>query len=493
MIVGMNYINGEFWLNRADFCKKNPSDGEDLGVFPKSGLAEVEKAIYAAKVAFTGWRRTSRVIRAEHFDRLCQIMKNSKNRLVDAISIETGKSRNESLAEFNEALHMAQYTTGQGRMPVGYVLPSEIADKDSYVIRKPKGVVAVISPWNFPLNIGGFWCAAPAILEGNTVVLKPSEDAPCLGQAIAELYQEAGFPPGVFNMIHGDGYTGDILAKHADVNHVCFTGSAAVGQLIQKVCANDFFGKSCSCEMGSKSAMILCKDCDYEMALNACVASAYKLSGQRCVSAGRILVHSILIDKFLHDFVVRSQNLMIGDPMKMDIDMGPIISKKQLESVLSFNNEALADEHVQVVLNGERLDSYGNFVTPHVYTTKWKVPERRGFLIKEAFGPHVAVVPFDDDEEAIAIYNDTAYGLSLGVCTSDYRRARKYQQECDFGLGYFNLPCIGAASHVPFGGIKRSGNGQPSAAGTFDAVVHKVAWTVNSAPSGFEMDQGLKI
>lgn len=492
MFLGMSYVNGEYLPHRADFSKRNPSTGEELGIFPTAGIGVVDSAVGAARQAFKWWRKISRVKRAEYFDGLCQVLKENQSRVVRAISEETGKTVNEAVAEFNEALHMAQYTFGMGRLPVGQILPSEIADKDSYCIRKPKGVVAVIAPWNFPFAIGGFWCACPAILEGNTVVLKPSEDAPKLGQLTAEMFQLAGFPAGVFNMIHGEGYTGDLLAKHEDVNHICFTGSAAVGQLIQKVCANSFHGKSCSCEMGSKSAMIICNDCDLNMAVDACVASAYKLSGQRCVSAGRILVHSALMDRFLFAFLSRSQKLRVGDPLAEDIDMGPIISESQRESVEDFNRQSLENEFTQVILSGERLDRPGYFLTPHVYTTKWHVQEKRPFLVKEAFGPHVAIVPFDDDEEAIAIYNDTPYGLSLGVCTSDYRRARKYQQECDFGLGYFNLPCIGAESQVPFGGVKRSGNGQPSAAGTFDAVVHKITWTVNNACDGFQMAQGLK-
>jgi len=329
MYIGMSYINGNFISHKADFSKIDPSNEKEIGVFPISGIRVVESAVEAAKTAFKKWRQVSRVERATYFEELVYLLKARKYDFVNAISKETGKTLNESEAEFNESLHMAQYTFGMGRMPVGQIMPSEIADKDTYCIRKPKGVVAVISPWNFPMAIGGFWCAAPAILEGNCVVLKPSEDAPILGQLIAEVYHYAKFPPGVFNMIHGGGYTGDILAKDEGVNHICFTGSAAVGQLIQKICANDFFGKSCSCEMGSKSAMIICEDADYNLALESCLTSSYKLSGQRCVSAGRLLVHNKLFDKFVVDFVKRSQNLKIGSPMEGSFDMGPLINNKR--------------------------------------------------------------------------------------------------------------------------------------------------------------------
>ncbi len=489
---GQNLVDGKWWPTREDFCAINPATEEVTGWFPNSTSDEVDLAVIHAKKAQKKWRQLSRVSRGEYFDRLCKVLKSQSHWIAEVISVETGKSLNESDAEVNEALHMAQYTFGKSRMPNGEIIPSEIAEKDCYVIRKPKGVVAVIAPWNFPFAIGGFWTSAPAILEGNTVVFKPSEETPYTGQLIAKLYHEAGFPHGVFNLVHGDGRTGESLAKHADVNHVCFTGSYEVGRLIQVHCAA-VGNKSCACEMGSKSGVIVCSDADVDMAVKACVASAYKLSGQRCVSAGRILVQHSIYDKFTSKFVEASKNVTLGDPFSVPApDMGPLINKAQWNRVIDFNYKASSDDKTQVLLAGQSGADPGFFMSPHVYTTKWRDAEDRPFLKNEVFGPHVAILPFDDLEEAIYIYNDTDYGLSLSVFTSDYTKMRKVREECDFGLGYVNLPCIGAESQLPFGGVKKSGYGGSSAAATFDSVVHKVTWTVNHS-NEIKMAQGLKL
>jgi aldehyde dehydrogenase (NAD+) len=489
---GRNFIDGEWQQNRQDFVATNPATEEDIGWFPLSSDNQIDGAVAAAKNAQKAWREMSRVARGEHFDRLCAAIKNHSKWLSEIISVETGKNLNESVAEVNEALHMAQYTFGKSRMPVGDILPSEIAEKDCYVIRKAKGVVAVISPWNFPFAIGGFWCAAPAALEGCTVVFKPSEDSPFIGQMIARLYEEAGFPPGVFNLVHGDGSVGKALVEHKDVNHICFTGSYEVGKSIRLHCA-EHGRKTCSCEMGSKSAVIVCADADIDMAVKACVASAYKLSGQRCVSAGRILVESRIYNEFANEFIRASKNVTIGDPFSTPApDIGPLISKAQRDRVIDFNYKASQDENTQVLLAGSQVGEKGYFMSPHVYTTAWKKNESRPFLKNEVFGPHVAIIPFDDLDEAIAIYNDTDFGLALAVCTSDYMKMRKVREECEFGLAYVNLPCIGAESQIPFGGVKKSGYGGSSAAATFENVVDKVAWTVNHS-NEIKMAQGLKV
>lgn len=492
MFVGMNYIDGTWVPHRPEFASINPATEEEWGIFPTSTQAEIDEAVAAAKKAQKSWRQLSRVRRGEYFEALFKAVQTRSEHIARMISAETGKNLNESIAEINEAIHMAQYTFGKSRMSVGDILPSEIAEKDSYVIRKPKGVVAVISPWNFPLAIGGFWCAAPALLEGNAVVFKPSEDTPIIGQIIAQLYEAAEFPPGVFNLLHGDGRVGRFLMEHRDINHICFTGSYAVGREIQLTCASQG-KKSCSCEMGSKSAVIVCSDADVDMAVTACVASAYKLSGQRCVSAGRILVEHRVFDEFMNKFINATRKIRVGDPLNQDVpmDMGPLINKAQLDRVTDFNYMVNADEYTQTLVPSFTSSGKGFFITPHVYTTKWQENESRRFLKEEVFGPHVALLPFDDLEEAINIYNDTDFGLSVAVCTNDYRKMRKVREECDFGLGYVNLPCIGAESQLPFGGVKKSGYGGSSAAATFDAVVHKATWTVNHDQE-IKMAQGLK-
>jgi aldehyde dehydrogenase (NAD+) len=494
MYDGHNFINGKFVKARDEgyFSKVSPVDLEVMGHFPNTSPEEVNDAVEAAVAAQKMWREFSRVVRAEFFDRLCEVVKKEASRLTSWISLETGKSLNEAHAEVIEALHMAQYTFGMGRMPNGYSVASEIAAKDSFLIRKPKGVVAVISPWNFPLAIGGFWCAAPAILEGNTVVYKPSEDTPICGQLTAELYFQAGFPPGVINVIHGNGEVGAKLVNHKAVKHICFTGSVSTGQYIKHVCA-DTMDKSCSCEMGSKSAVIYFGDGDLELGVSASINSAFKLSGQRCVSAGRILVERPFLPKFKDMFLEQVEHVAVCDPNNQPYEIltcGPLINASQYERVQNYNRMVRNDPHCKVLYDPDAkglLQEKGYFLRPFVYQCEWM---DKPFLKEEVFGPHVALIPFDSINHAIEIYNDTQYGLSLGVITNDFKKARMIRDNCDFGLGYWNGGSIAAESHLPFGGVKASGFGGSSAAGTFDAVVNKVTWTVNHG--GLAFPQGLR-
>jgi len=479
VIDGQNYINGCFTDSCGEtFESIDPATGEVLGIFAESTDKDVESAYQFARDSFYGWREYSRIQRAEYFLKLANLIIERRDEIARVISLETGKVYNESIAEVNEALHMAHYAFSAGRMPYGEAIASELPEKDAFMLRKPKGVVAVIAPFNFPFAIGGFWCAAPALVEGNTVILKPSEDTPWVGQLTAELYHEAGFPPGVFNVVQGDGEVGDELI-HKDVDHVCFTGSADVGMHIRKVCAESWH-KTCSCEMGSKSAVIIHEDANYDMAIDACLASSYKLSGQRCVSAGRLIVHRSLYYKFSEEFARRSSSLKTGDPFSDETFYGPLVNRQGFEKVMKYNSIVCNDAESQVLLSGVELVEGGLFLTPTVYRTEWRdVPN----LKEEVFGPHVSIIPYDSVSDAIRIYNDTDYGLSLGVMTENFKIARRIRNECDFGLGYWNGGSIAAESHLGFGGVKKSGNGQPSAARTFRAVTHEVAWTVNHGDS----------
>lgn len=491
--VGMNYIGG-FLPSRSDFSSLNPATEEVIGWFPQSTPAEVSLAIDTASRALVSWKALSRVQRAEYFWRLCKVLEAKVDEIANAISLETGKSVNESKAEVVEALHMAQFCFGKGREPCGDVVASEIPERDSYVIRKPKGVIAVIAPWNFPFAIGGFWCAGPSLLEGNTVVFKPSELTPLVGQITAELFQEAGFPPGVFNMVHGDGEVGAFLVQDERVAHIAFTGSAEVGKLIRQACANSWH-KTCSCEMGSKSAVMVFEDCDFDLAISACVNSAFKLSGQRCVSSGRFLVQRSILEKFKQGFLTEVSRAAVVNPFSdippCSVSFGPLISRDQMERVKGFNDIVRNDSDAVVLHDPDgkegHCDAKGYWLRPFVYQVEWA---DKPYLKQEVFGPHVAIIPFDTIDDAIRIYNDTDYGLALGVITSDFKKAREVRNQCDFGLGYWNGGSIAAESHNPFGGVKKSGNGWPSAAGMFDAVVHKVAWSVNHG--GLSFPQGLK-
>lgn len=498
MFEGKNVIGGKFFsLSAKDtFEAIDPSYGQVYGVFPNTPLSEVKEAVDTARTVFPSWRQTSRVKRAELFDTLASLLKEQHDCLVETISLETGKNKNESHAEVIEALHMCQLAAGMGRQPYGEVFASEIASKDAYVVRKPRGVVAIISPWNFPLAIGSFWCAAPAIVEGNTVVHKPSELTPFVNEMVAHLYQQAGFPPGVFNLIHGGGQVGYNLVR-SDVDVVLFTGSAEVGRDIRRHCANTF-SKTCSIECGSKSAMMVFKDGDLDLAVDLCLASAFKLSGQRCVSSGRILVEREIADLFIEKFEFACINrLLVAGPEEVEqclriatdnpVAFGPLISAEHKERVKSFNQMARDDQDVEILVDDD-ISDYGNFLGPFVYSCEWA---DKPFLKQEVFGPHVAIIPFDDVDDAVRIYNDTPYGLSLGVVTDDYRKHRYLAQECATGMLYINGSSIGAESHLPFSSWKKSGWGA-SAASTWKAVTHTMAVTTNYAVGDFQFAQGMK-
>lgn len=488
---GKNYI-GDRWLDPdgATLESRNPAHlDEVVGIFPASTAPTARQAVAAARAAFPAWRRSSRIRRAELFDNLAQLVKRDGDRLAELMARECGKVISECKAEVVEGLHMIQYVFGTGRMPTGDIVASEIPEKDAFMRRKPWGVVAVITPWNFPFAVP-LWMLGPSLLEGNTAVFKPSEDTPAIGQRLVELFAEAGFPPGVINLVQGAAETGEALVRDADVNVVLFTGSYDVGHRIQKLSA-DFYDRIVACEMGSKSAVIVCEDARLELAVTCGILSAFKTSGQRCVSGSRLLVHEKIFDRFSERFVATAQRLQIGEPLDGRNFTGPLIHEAAVAKVEKYN--ALAgQEGATILLDGHRLTDAGRargcYLSPFVYRMEHQ-PGRR-VLREEVFGPHVALIPFRDNEQAVRICNDTEYGLSLAVITEDYRAMRFFREECDYGMGYVNLPCIGAEVHLPFGGVKKSGNGHPSAAGLIETVTHKTAWTVNHGTE-VKMAQGL--
>lgn len=506
---GRNYIDGQWRETPEMYTKINPATGKAQGAFPISGKDEVSKSVLSARKAFKKWKKVSRFVRSDYMNRVAQLIERDKEKLATIISLETGKNYNESVAEVNEALHMAQFAFGSGRYSHGEAVSSEIEEKDAYMLRKPKGVVAIVTPFNFPLAIGMFWNAAPALVEGNTIVIKPSEDAPMSTQAAVQIYEEAGIPHGVINLVHGHGQTGDFLVRD-DVDHICFTGSADVGQHIRKVAAESW-NKTTSCELGSKSACIVFDDVEIPLALEACIASAFKLSGQRCVSSGRILVQRTIYNDFAKRFAEEASKLKTGNPFKKnsgtcgtpaavcwdeivpdeEIYYGPIINQQGFDKIRYMNSLVASDPKSEILLNPTYTGTGKSYYsTPMVYKREWSDCDS-GFLRNEVFGPHVAIIPFDTVEDAIRIYNDTEYGLAVGILTNDFRKARIMRDECDAGMIYWNGGSIAAESHLAFGGVKKSGNGFPSAARTFRAVTHEISWTVNHADK-LTFPQGMK-
>jgi aldehyde dehydrogenase (NAD+) len=491
--AGQHYIAGE-WRESAGerFEAHNPARSAEItGIYPRGGAAEVDAAVAAAGEAFAAWRRTSRVKRGELLLKLARLIERDTDELARVLARESGKLLDEARAEVVEGLHMVQYVFGTTRQPSGQVIDSEIEAKDLFVRRKPRGVVAVITPWNFPFAVP-LWMLGPSLAEGNTTIFKPSEETPEIGERLVRLCEEAGLPPGTVNLVHGIGEeAGDALARHADVDVVCFTGSYEVGSHIRRLAA-EHPHKTCALEMGSKSAVIVCEDANLDLAVNAALLSAFKTTGQRCVSAGRTIVHRRLVDRFAEALVERAGRLNFADPFAAGAFAGPLINGRAVEKV-RFYNDLARQEGAKVLLDAAAdargtEQTGGHFMGPFIY--RQEHDSRKRTLREEVFGPHLAIIPFDDDEQAVRIHNDTPYGLSMAVITEDYRRWRYFRDECDYGMGYVNLPCIGAEVHLPFGGVKQSGNGQPSAAALVDAVTHRTAFTVNHE-RGITMAQGM--
>ncbi len=489
---GKNYIKGAWTPARAGatFERRNPANNDEvLGVFPRSDAQDVEAAVRAAREAYPAWRALSRIRRGEFLDQFVQLVKAGAEELARLMARESGKSLNESRADVTEGIHCAQYWFGRARMPSGAVYASEIPEKDAFELRKPKGVVAAISPFNFPFAIP-LWLICPALVEGNTVVFKPASQTPMTGQRLVEHMVKAGLPPGALNLVHGFGEeAGWPLVTHPDVDVVLFTGSYDVGAKIKQHCASAPH-KMAACEMGGKNAIIVFSDADLDLAVNAALLAAFKTTGQRCVSASRLIVQRPVLREFERRFVEKAQRLSIGDPLDERVFMGPLVTPQALQKVERYNRLA-EEEGGRMLLRGARIQgalAKGNFISPAIYEMDHS-PKAR-VLREEVFGPHVAIIPFDAIEDAIRIYNDADYAFALAVVTEDYRTVRRIRDECDFGVGYVNLPTIGAEVHLPFGGLRRSGTGLPSASALIDTVTHRVAWTVNHARE-IRMAQGL--
>lgn len=491
-ISSQNLIDGAWRDAAATFESTNPADRRELlGTAPASNAQDVNDAVGAAKQAFKTWREESWVRRAELIDTFAQLMKRDLDELAELITRECGKPLNEGKAEAVEALHMAQYVAGLGRMPIGQIISSEIPAKDAFILRKPKGVVACVTPWNFPAAVP-LWVLLPSLLAGNTVVFKPAEQTPLCGYKLTQLLHEAGFPAGVVNLVQGDGENvGDALVKHKDVEVILFTGSRAVGKYIQQVAAADLY-KFTATEMGGKNGTIILDDANMDIAVNAALLGAFKTTGQRCVSTSRVIIDRKIEPEFTKRFVELAKRIRVGNGMRSDVFMGPLIEASGAEK-WKLHNAKAKEEGAQVLIEGSELTdgdyAHGSFVTPFVY--RFDGYKYGTFCLREeAFSPHLAIIPVSGMEEAVEVYNDTDYGLSMAVITEDFRKWRYVRDHADYGLGYVNLPSIGAEVHLPFGGVKTSGNGHPGAEGIMESVTHKVAFTVNHAHE-IVMAQGL--
>jgi aldehyde dehydrogenase (NAD+) len=489
------YADGE-WVGGAGdtFESTNPATGERIAAFEHASAADVERAVGAACAAADGWRRRSYVDRAEVLWDVFAELRERKDELGEVVSRECGKEISEGLADIEEAAHMVEWAAGNARHPHGDVVPSEIASKDAYMRRRPRGVVGCITPWNFPVAIP-FWHVAVTLVEGNTVVWKPAEQTPYCGRIVAELFDDAGVPPGVFNVVQGYGEVGAAIVDDDRVDTVLFTGSAEVGHAIDETLGGRP-GRDCALEMGGKNAVVVTEAADLDIAVPAAVLSAFKTTGQRCVSAERLIVHEDVYDDFRDRFVDAAERVAVGDPLDESTFMGPLVDADAVAKFREYN--ALArEEGATVLVDRENLDpdeipdggDAGHWVGPFVYEMAFD-PECR-VLREEVFGPHVALIPYSGGiERAIEIHDAVDYGLAGAIVSEDYRQLNHYRDEAAVGLAYANLPCIGAEVQLPFGGVGKSGKGAPSAREVIEAVTERTAWTLNNARD-IEMAQGL--
>ena len=460
-----NFIDGEWVDSRGGRTleNRNPARHDDvIGRFPASDHRDVDAAVEAAIRAFPSWRLTPAPKRAEILFRAAEWMVARKEDLSREMTREMGKILVETRGDVQEAIDMTYYMAGEGRRQFGQTTPSELQNKFAMSIREPIGPCGLVTPWNFPMAIPS-WKIMPALILGNTVVLKPGEDTPFSSCRLVEILGEAGLPPGVVNLVTGLGEeAGEPLVRHPGVRLVSFTGSTETGRKINQICAADL--KHCHLEMGGKNIIIVMDDANLDLAIDGAVWGGFGTTGQRCTAASRIAVHKKVYREFLDRLVRRAAALRVGDGLDPSIEMGPLINRQQLETVTRY--VAIGrEEGARLATGGHRLEGgaweKGWFFEPTVFAdcdSKMRISQ------EEIFGPVVSVIPVDDYEEAVRVANGVAYGLSAAIYTRDVNRAFRAMRELETGIVYVNAPTIGAETHLPFGGIKQTGNGHREAA-----------------------------
>ncbi len=459
-----NYIGGK-WVDAASgrvFEDRNPADRDDvLGTFPRSDARDVAAAVEAAKARFDRWRKFPAPKRGEILFRAAEIMVKRKEELARLMVREMGKVIKEARGDVQEGIDMTYYMAGEGRRQFGQQVPAELPDKFAVAVREPVGVIAAITPWNFPFAIPT-WKLMPALVTGNVVVFKPAEDTPLMAVKLVEILLEAGLPEGVVSLVHGYGEeAGAPLVEHPDVDLVTFTGSTEVGRQVSIACARA--GKKCALEMGGKNPIIVMDDANLDLAVDASVWSAFGTSGQRCTAASRLIVHEGVARVFTERLAERAARLRLGPGIEETTDVGPVINEEQLKRVHSYT-EIGRQEGAQLVVGGEIARegalAAGYFYKPTVFTN---VKPRMRIAQEEIFGPTTAVVPVRSFEEAVKIANDVKYGLSAAIFTSDINKAFRAIGDLRTGLVYVNAGTIGAEIQLPFGGTKATGNGHREA------------------------------
>ncbi len=458
-----NYVGGE-WVAAVSgetFESRSPADGEVLGIFPKSGPEDVDRAVEAAKSAYDDWRLVPAPRRGEILFRFAQLLAEHKAELTDLMTHEMGKVKAEAGGDVQEAIDMSYYMGGEGRRLFGQTTPSELRDKFNMAIRMPIGVIGVITPWNFPIAIPS-WKILPALVCGNTVVFKPATDTPALGERFVELLAEAGVPAGVVNVVHGGGAAvGDRLVRHPEVPVITLTGSRETGVAVLEAAADGL--KRVHLELGGKNAIIVMEDADLDLALEGILWSAFGTSGQRCTAASRVIVSEKVYDELQKRLVARVEKLRLGPGWEDDTDIGPVINSTALEKIHSYTQ--IGEGEGATLLTGGEI-AKGNGLDKGFYyrpTIFGDVDAGMRIAQEEIFGPTTALIPVNDFDEAIRVSNGIRYGLSSSIFTRDVNRAFRAMRDLEAGITYINAGTTGAEVHLPFGGVKETGNGHREA------------------------------
>jgi alpha-ketoglutaric semialdehyde dehydrogenase len=463
--VFRNFINGEWVAPKGGKTheNRNPANTDEIiGEFPLSTEADVNEAVAAARAAYAKWRLVPAPKRAEILFRAAELLVKHKEEFSGDMTREMGKVLAETRGDVQESIDMTYYMAGEGRRLFGQTTPSELPSKFAMSVRQPIGVCGMITPWNFPIAIPS-WKMMPALVCGNTVVLKPAEDTPLSSYHLVETLAEAGLPAGVVNLVSGDGPgAGAPLAKHKDVPVISFTGSTSNGRIIAEICAPSF--KHYSLEMGGKNIILVMDDANLDLAVDGAIWGGFGTTGQRCTAASRLGVHKSVHKEFVARLVERARKLKVGNGLDPTVDMGPTINEQQLSTVMSYV-EIGKKEGAKLLTGGHRLTTAeyakGWFYEPTVFDDC--DPNMR-IAQEEIFGPVVSVIPVDSLEQGIEVANGVPYGLSASIYTRNVNRAFAAIQDLYTGIVYVNAPTIGAETHLPFGGTKQTGNGHREAA-----------------------------
>ena len=461
MTAHKNYIGGE-WVESVSghtYPVYNPAHKtEVVGEFQTSNVEDAGAAVAAAREALPGWANTPAPGRAAVLFRALEILGRRSEEIATAITTEEGKPIADARGEVRRAMNIIEYAAGEGRRMFGYTTPSELPNTVAYTVKRPLGVVGIITPWNFPVAIP-VWKMAPALICGNALVFKPASSTPLCAVKLAEVFEEAGLPPGVLNLITGPGaQVGNALVEDTRVNGISFTGSTEIGTELYANGARRL--KKVQAEMGGKNAVILLADADMDKALGGIVQGAFGSTGQRCTATSRVIVEESVYDEFVSELLERTASLRVGDGIDPEVDISPLCGQSQYDKVLEYIGIG-AEEGANLAYGGRGLTDgeYGEgyYVEPTVFTDV--SPDMR-IAKEEIFGPVLTVFKAKDLEEAIQISNSVEFGLSSSVYTRDLNRAFEYINTVETGMVHVNAPTLGGEVHLPFGGLKSSGVGQ---------------------------------